>query len=209
VPTETLFLGTADGLTLVGELSLPASGALGVAVVCHPHPQYGGTMHNAVVDAIARAVAGAGAACVRFNFRGVGSSEGTYGGGVDERLDVAAALDAVAPFAGTGPTLLAGYSFGALVALNVTDPRIDGWFAVAPPLRDGAKAPLAAADHRPKRILAAEHDQFTPPPVARDVTGAWTNTTLDVVPMADHFLAGSLTAVADAAAACFRERAGR
>jgi alpha/beta superfamily hydrolase len=198
---ETLFLETADGLTLSAEAALPRS-PWAAAVVCHPHPLYGGNMHNNVVDALVRAMAGAGAAVVRFDFRGVGQSEGTHGGGQEERLDVVAAIDAVAPLAGDGPVLLAGYSFGALVALTVADPRLDGWLAVAPPLATAEPGTvLAGTDHRPKLVLAPEHDQYTSPLAMTEATAAWTATTIEPVPMADHFLAGATSAVAARAVA--------
>jgi alpha/beta superfamily hydrolase len=207
VAVEPLRFDTADGLVLAGELARAAT-ATGAAVVCHPHPLYGGDMHNHVVEAIVGGLATAGATTLRFDFRGVGRSQGRHGGGVDERLDVAAAIDAVAPFAGHGPLLLAGYSFGALVALEVIDERVDGWFAVAAPIGDGA-VPLAAADHRPKTLLVPAHDQFAPPDVIERRTAGWVATERTTVPMADHFLAGGSARVADAAAAAFRAMAAR
>ena len=164
VEAERLVLETIDGVVLDGEAAVPPA-PWAAAVVCHPHPLYGGDMRNNVVDALVRALSGAGVATVRFDFRGVGRSGGEHGDGETERLDVVAAIDAVAPLAGDGPVLLAGYSFGAAVALSVADPRLDGWFAVAPPL---AMRRRAAADRRrpttgPRLIQAPEHDQFTPP----------------------------------------------
>jgi alpha/beta superfamily hydrolase len=203
VPQETTLLATADGLTLEADVFLPAE-PWAAAVVAHPHPLYGGDRTSPVVDAVARAVHGAGAAAVRFDFRGVGRSEGEYDDGVGERLDVAAAVDLAAQLAGDGPLLVAGYSFGALVALNVTDPRITAWLAVAPPLTM-APRPLAAGDHRPKLLLVAEHDQFCPPGSAAAAVEGWSNTALDTITMADHFLGGRTEAVGDAAARFLRE----
>src|SRR5205085_11735735 len=109
-----------------------------------------GNMHNNVVDALVRTLGGAGVAALRFDFRGVGRSGGEHGEGETERLDVVAAIEAVVPFVGDGPLLLAGYSFGAAVALSVADPRLAAWFAVAPPLAvAGRHALIAGTDHRP------------------------------------------------------------
>jgi hypothetical protein len=206
---EPVVLEALDGVTLRGQLSLPGA-PVAAAVVCHPHPLYGGTMDNVVVEAMARALADAGVATLRFDFRGVRQSGGEHGGGQEERLDVAAALDAVASLAGDGPLLLGGYSVGALVALSVTDPRIDGWYAVAPPLATTAPGEvLAGADHRPKLLEAAEHDQYTPPAAMVEATAGWKATTVETVPMADHFLAGATALVAERAVGFVRSLAAR
>jgi alpha/beta superfamily hydrolase len=205
VPVESVRLETIDGLTLDGDLALPAGTGPGV-VVAHPHPLYGGDRHNAVVDAVFRALAESGAAVLRFDFRGIGRSEGTHDGGASERLDVAAGVELLELYVGDQPIVLAGYSFGALVALDVADPRVAGWFAAAPPLA-GAPTPIAAADHRPKHLLVPEHDQLAPPDVVRERTASWTATTLEVVGMADHLLLGRAAAVADAAVAFVRSLA--
>jgi alpha/beta superfamily hydrolase len=99
-------------------VDLPAGAPLGVAVVCHPHPQYGGTLDNKVVQTIARAFLQLGWASVRFNFRGIGASDGEWDEGrgeVDDALAVVAAARARAGFAGL-PLALAGFSFGGYVA---------------------------------------------------------------------------------------------
>src|SRR5262249_7618921 len=91
----TISLRTADGLVLAGEVSAPA-GARATAVLCHPHPEYGGTMRSIVTSALFEALPEHGIACLRFNFRGVENSEGEHSKGTDEPLDVVAALDAAA-----------------------------------------------------------------------------------------------------------------
>jgi alpha/beta superfamily hydrolase len=87
--------------------------AKGLAVVAHPHPLYGGTMDNKVVQTLARAFVQTGWNCLRFNFRGVGQSEGVYDEGRGETQDLLALVEQLAP---TGPLALAGFSFGAFVA---------------------------------------------------------------------------------------------
>jgi len=201
VEAERLVLEALDGVILDAEAALPRS-PWAAAVVCHPHPLYGGDMRNNVVEALVRALSGAGVATVRFDFRGVGRSGGEHGDGETERLDVVAAIEAVEPLAGDGPVLLAGYSFGAAVALSVADPRLSGWFAVAPPLAmAGRGALIASTDHRPKAIQAPEHDQYTPPAAMLEATASWLATTVEMVPMADHFLAAGTGLVADRAVA--------
>src|SRR6478736_1897153 len=88
-------------------------------VVCHPHPQGGGTMDNNVVYRVAKALYQAGASVLRFNFRGVGRSTGSYGGGVAEEEDARAALDFLEQRAPGVPLWMAGFSFGARVGLTV------------------------------------------------------------------------------------------
>lgn len=87
--------------------------AKGLAVVAHPHPLYGGTMDNKVVQTLARAFVQSGWNCMRFNFRGVGASEGVYDEGQGETQDLLMLIEQCAP---AGPLALAGFSFGAFVA---------------------------------------------------------------------------------------------
>lgn len=87
--------------------------SLGLAVVAHPHPLFGGTMDNKVVQTLARACVASGWDCLRFNFRGVGSSEGVYDEGRGETQDLLALVAQLAP---KSPLVLAGFSFGAFVA---------------------------------------------------------------------------------------------
>ncbi len=190
-----MLLATADGLTLEGDIFLPPH-PWAAAVVAHPHPLYGGDRHDFVVTTLCEALAGAGVAAVRFDFRGVSRSEGVHDEGQGERLDIVAALEAAAPFAGNGPLLLAGYSFGARVALDVVDPRLDAWFLVAPPLTAGSAEPLAGGDHRPKHLVVAEHDQFAPLTAVEARVAGWKATTLEVVAMADHFFGGQTAQLA-------------
>ena len=98
----------------------PAAAPRGLAIACHPHPQFGGTLDNKVVQTIARACLDLGWACVRFNFRGVGASEGVWDEGrgeVDDALAVAAHWRGLPEFAGL-PYLLGGFSFGGYVAVE-------------------------------------------------------------------------------------------
>ena len=114
--TEKLQLQGAAGA--IGALrDLPAAGVpvRGVAVIAHPHPLFGGTMDNKVVQTLARAFIGAGWTAVRFNFRGVAGSEGVHDEGRGEAEDMLAVVQQTAP---DGPLAIAGFSFGAFVAIN-------------------------------------------------------------------------------------------
>lgn len=186
---EHISLLTADGHTLAGDLWVPA-GARAAAVVCHPHPDYGGDRHNPVVDALFRGLVGARVAALRFDFRR--TERGAARAGVAERADVVAAIHRLATAVDLDvPLYLVGYSFGADVALAVGDDRHAGWAVVAPPFRfSGAPCP-GEGDDRPVLVVAAEHDQFAPPSWVGRATGGWPDVTLEVAPMADHFLAGA------------------
>ncbi len=189
-----LRLHTTDGIDLQAELALPDTGPRAAAVICHPHPLHGGSMHTPVGDALFRALPDIGVAALRFNFRGVEGSSGSHDDGRGEQLDVVAAVDSLLAAVGAEvPLVVAGWSFGADVSLAVTDERIAGWVAIAPPLRVlDIEAFGAGTDQRPKRLLVPEHDQFNPPASAADRTADWANTSIEVVAQADHFLAGKL-----------------
>ncbi len=97
------------------------------AVACHPHPLFGGTMHNRVVFRLARGLEEAGAAVLRFNFRGVGVSTGAFGHGIGEEDDVRAAMELLSGLHPSLPLWIAGFSFGAAVGLSVgaRDARVE------------------------------------------------------------------------------------
>jgi len=183
---RSISLTAPDGTVLAGDLARPA-GARAAAVLCHPHPAYGGDRHNVVVDALFRALPAAAVAALRFDFRGAGAGE---------QEDVLAALDRLAAEVPGVPLWLVGYSFGADVALGVDDPRAAGWVAVAPPLRFGGTPAPAQGDPRPVLVLVPEHDAYSPPERTRAATASWPAVTVEVVPMADHFLAGAAGSVA-------------
>ena len=112
--TEKLQLRGAAGVIEVLR-DLPSEPSRGVAVIAHPHPLFGGTMDNKVVQTLARAFVASGWAAVRFNFRGVGATEGTHDEGRGEADDYLAVVAELAP---RGPLAVAGFSFGAFVALQ-------------------------------------------------------------------------------------------
>ncbi len=189
---EQVSLYTDDGLRLAAELA-PAAGpgpARAAVALCHPHPQYGGTMRSIVISVLFEALPALGCSCLRFDFRGAGESEGDHAAGTEEVRDIVAAVDALAANEPRTPIVLVGWSFGADMALSVLDPRIAGWVAIAPPLRFRDSFDAVARDTRPKHLVLAEHDEFRNPQEIRDTTATWTATTLSVVPGASHFFIG-------------------
>jgi alpha/beta superfamily hydrolase len=153
-------------LTLVGALHRPNDSKLELrwpgVVVCHPHPLYGGDMKNNVVVALCRALAGGGIAALCFNFRGVGGSGGSYGGGSGESQDARAALDFLAGRDEVdGRRLgLAGYSFGALVALSTADERLRALAAVSPPA--GGLNSTSLQQGVPTLLISGDQDDIAP-----------------------------------------------
>jgi alpha/beta superfamily hydrolase len=187
---EPVTFDSAGGAVLAGEVSRPATAARAWAVLCHPHPQYGGTMQSIVVSALFGALPDHGIACLRFDFRGAGGSGGSFDGGRGERDDVRAALAVAVEEAGAAPVVLVGWSFGADMALSVREPSAAGWVAIASPLRFSDAIDPTGEDPRPKHFLLAEHDEFQDPSAVRARVAGWRNTHVDVIAGASHFFVG-------------------
>lgn len=173
---EDVELHTADGLTLVGELALPADrDPVATLVTLHPLPTHGGFMDSHVFRKAAwRLPALADVAVLRFNTRGTssprGTSEGTFDGGEAERFDVAAAIE-LAEFRDLPRPWLVGWSFGTeLVLKHGTDPAIEGAILLSPPLHRATDDDLRrwAEFGRPLKVLVPEHDDYLRPAEARE-----------------------------------------
>jgi alpha/beta superfamily hydrolase len=153
-------------LQLEGELQLPeGNGPFPVVTVCHPHPLYGGDMDNNVVMAVYFALVKSSIAALRFNFRGVGNSSGSYGEGVGEQDDLQAALDflSILKEIDSSRIGLAGYSFGGMVAAHVAikDNRIKQLALISPALNETDWIRLKKYA-LPKLILIGEADTSVP-----------------------------------------------
>lgn len=165
----------------------------GVAVIAHPHPLFGGTMDNKVVQTLARAFVAAGWSAVRFNFRGVGASEGRYDEGRGERDDLLAVVQGCAA---DGPLALAGFSFGAFVVSQAL-PLLQPQRVVAQLVLVGAAtgrfdlAALPAGLHPQTLVIHGEQDDTVP---LTDLMN-WArpqNLPVTVMPGASHFFHGQL-----------------
>ncbi|HVP38323.1 MAG TPA: alpha/beta fold hydrolase [Candidatus Saccharimonadales bacterium] len=186
-----------------------------LAVVCHPHPLYGGTLHNKVTFRAAEALTELGMATLRFNFRGVNRSEGTHDGGRGEQEDLRAALDFLADRFGRQPILVAGFSFGAAVTLRAApgEGAVDALVAIAPPVR-GFDYPELAGCRKPKAVVQGTADTVCPP---AELAAAWPGwpepRRLIEVDGATHFFDGRLgqlkAAVAEAAVWATRPQESR
>ena len=132
-----------------------------VALVCHPHPLFGGTMHNKVVYQTAKALHQRGFPVLRFNFRGAGLSEGVHDRGEGERDDVRVALDYLAKEFPSRPILLAGFSFGSWVGLRVgcEDDRVKDLIGLGIPV-DNSDLTYLRTCSKPKLFVQGGNDQF-------------------------------------------------
>ncbi|HKV54724.1 MAG TPA: alpha/beta family hydrolase [Candidatus Binataceae bacterium] len=190
-------------LTLEGLIAKPESlkEARG-AVVCHPHPLYGGSMYNNVVDAALEAMWRLGWATLRFNFRGVGGSEGEHGGGAGEADDAAAAVGYLAEQSGVKAEgiVLAGYSFGAMAATNAAPglKNLGALTLIALPIRM-ANTDALRRFSGPLILAAGDHDDYCPASqlqaIHEDLAG---RAQLKIIQGADHFFGGYEEELADA-----------
>jgi hypothetical protein len=186
---ETVYLDTIDGIQIEADVVRTSTfPARAVVIIGHPHPLHGGDRFNPVVRALQEAAAHLNCHSIAVDFRGVNNSGGTYDDGDSERLDLAAACELADMIEPECPIIMSGYSFGSMVALNVTNPWIAAWIAVAPPLPLMTSTPISAQSSRPKILIAPEHDQFTVPAVLRDATKEWINTSVVEIPNVDHFI---------------------
>jgi alpha/beta superfamily hydrolase len=168
------------------------------AVVCHPHPLFGGTMHNKVVYQAAKTLHRAGLPVLRFNFRGAGLSQGAHDGGRGEHDDVRAALQFLAERFPGVRLLVAGFSFGALVGLRVgcEDARVADLAGLGMPVAS-ADASYLSSCAKPKLLVSGDHDQYAPREklellVAGLAPRAKKSTEMKFIAGADHFFTGHL-----------------
>ena len=164
------------------------------ALICHPHPLFGGTLHNKVVYRAAKALDGLGIPVLRFNFRGAGLSEGKHDRGKGELEDARSALDFLASeFAGT-PLLLAGFSFGCWVGLRVgcEDRRVEKLIAIGAPVNTSDFSYLHEC-RKPKLFVQGAKDEHGDVHQLRRMVEALPGSNeLVVVAEADHFFAGKI-----------------
>jgi hypothetical protein len=164
------------------------------AVVCHPHPLYGGTMHNKVVYRLARGLRRAGIVVLRFNFRGVGASSGEHGHLEGEIEDARAALAWLGARYPTVPYALAGFSFGSRVITRLGCEAAGATFLMAAgfPTRWGSPEYLETCA-APKIFIQSTHDEFGPRVELEEMVARFpAPKQLHWIEAADHFFAGGL-----------------
>ena len=174
---------------LEATLREPEGAPRGAAVVCHPHPLHGGTMHTKAVFRTAQALNEAGLLALRFNFRGVGTSTGSYEEGIGEKEDVRAALEWLCEEAPDLPKVVGGFSFGSIVGLSVgvEDERVQALVGLGLPLEIGDASFLGDTE-KPVLVVQGEHDEFGAAERVEEEAAAW-GEHVTVVPVAgsDHF----------------------
>jgi uncharacterized protein len=215
VPPET---SSIRSLSLAGPagrlealLNAGSPSATHAAVVCHPHPLYGGTLHNKVVFHAMKALNSFGFPVLRFNFRGTGLSEGEHANGVGEVEDVHAALDWLEREYSL-PIIFAGFSFGAAVGLRASydDPRVPALIALG--------LPAVAVENRfydfeflrecvkPKLFVSGSRDQYAPPGKLEALVATFAEPKKVVrIEAGDHFFEGRLREMRDAIEAWVKE----
>jgi alpha/beta superfamily hydrolase len=168
----------------------------GVAVIAHPHPLFGGTMTNKVVQTMARAFAQCGWTAVRFNFRGVGASQGSHDDGRGELDDLLAVIEQVAPVQTTPALALAGFSFGSFVTSHAVERlwearTIEKLVLVGVAASRFAVAPIPSALHLQTLVLHGEKDDTVPLSDVLDWARPQSLPVL-VAPGVEHFFHGQL-----------------
>jgi alpha/beta superfamily hydrolase len=212
---RSLFLNGPAG-PLEGLLNAGASNATHAAVVCHPHPLFGGTLHNKVVFHTMKALNSFGFPVLRFNFRGTGLSEGEHDYGKGEVEDVQTALDWLDAEYHL-PLIFAGFSFGAAIGLRpaCADPRVDALIGLGVPV-----APVAADSEdprvytfeflhdcaKPKLFVSGARDQFAPRAKLEALVGSVPELKkLVIIEGADHFFEGRLHELRNAVESWIKE----
>lgn len=198
-PQQDQFQLAGPAGALEALLEKPAEGAAaGCAIVCHPHPVHGGTLENKVTHMLARSFVGLGFSALRFNFRGVGDSEGSFDDGNGELADVLAAVDWMKETEPHLPLWLSGFSFGAAMAIKAAvECEPAGLISVAPAVCRFA-GNLASQPTCPWLILQGDQDEL----VDIEETIAWVNELdpgpeLEIFPDTEHFFHGKLIPLRD------------
>ena len=207
--SQNLFLdGPAGRLEAILWTPVRSDSPVLAAVICHPHPLFGGTMHNKVVYNAAKTLDVLGIPTLRFNFRGAGLSAGEHDKGRGEQGDVQAAIDYLAAQFPGIPLLLAGFSFGSVVGLRVgcRDSRVSELIGIGIPVNSSDFSFLTDCP-KPKLFVHGADDQFGARKKVEEVVAALPGEKrLAVVEDADHFFAGHLDEFNTAIAAWLTER---
>jgi alpha/beta superfamily hydrolase len=208
---ESRVMIPCQGIRLEGLLNLQEALSIKPGVIfCHPHPQYGGDMDNAVISTAVEVAIQEGLSTLRFNFRGVGASGGSYAECIGEQEDVKASIDYFhSRLNDTSPRLiLVGYSFGAWAGMPVAvgDDRIRAMVAIAPPL-ELYNFEFLKGCRKDKQVIAGSRDDFCPVPLLEKFYQTLEEPkSLAIIPGADHFFSFHLQSLTQPLRNFFRNR---
>ena len=198
---EEIRLLTNDNVLIEGIIETPEEIApIPMVVLCHPHPQFGGQMNDSVISTISYSLVANGISTLKFNFRGVGKSEGSFDNGDGETLDALAAIKFASdtPWVDKEKISILGYSFGAKIALNAFSHTsgIESLVLIAPPIKN-IKKDEAHSLNTPKLLVLGEQDDLIQ---ADDIYEIYRNMAdpkrIEIIPNANHFFQNSLPHVA-------------
>jgi uncharacterized protein len=206
IPDLTGPAGRLEALLDAPEGLEPGTAPRAAVVFAHPHPQFGGTMHTKAVYQGAKGLTRIGCAVLRFNFRGVSASEGTFDRGEGEKADFSAALDYLSARYPASPLWASGFSFGAWVALEVgaVDPRVSLLIGIAPPVATSVSGQPydfsnTLVSTKPKFFVQGEGDDVCPLEAMWQFYGRLQEPKeLVVIDAADHLFDGKTQEVGDA-----------
>jgi uncharacterized protein len=192
--SDRVTIRSTDGLSLEAELDSPANAKAGL-VFCHPHPKMGGTMNAPLILAVRDEMVDRGWAVLRFNFRGIGESEGETSLGIDEVADARGAVEKLRGEQPDSPIAIAGWSFGAAVAVRTAgeEPGLAACVGIAPSVkeREGITAGLPSPDEvkleMPVLFVCGANDELVAPADCRSWIEDHPNGTYVEVPGANHF----------------------
>lgn len=168
----------------------------GIAVICHPLPTHGGTMHNKVVFRAARGLEEADCATLRFNFRGTGASQGRFDEGDGEQRDFEAAVEWIRARHPDKPVIAGGFSFGSWVSSRVScdSPEIGAIFLIGAPINKYSLHYLRSCP-KPKLVIQGDRDEFGDADRLAKLAIQWPETETIIVEGADHFFGRQLEVV--------------
>ena len=202
-PGSSWIAGPAGRLEAVIEEPAAVAGPPGVAaVICHPHPLFGGTLQNKVVHTLARTLRAAGAATLRFNFRGAGASEGTHDGGAGETQDALAAVAWARARWPDAPLVLAGFSFGGAVAIRAAAAAAPAWLITVAPAVDRVDLERLALPRCAWLVVQGDADDIVAPEAVLHWMARWApQARVRVLAGVGHFFHGRLHELQD----CLRQ----
>ena len=186
-------ISTSDGESLEAVIEAPATTSRGSVLVCHPHPQHGGTMNAPLLVTLSASLTAAGYTVLRFNFRGTGASTGVHGGGKAEVSDVAAAVEALADAEPAFEPAICGWSFGGGVSLAYLHKfgADNAWIGIAPAVFLLDESALGATGDGNKLVIAGDRDQIFPIDTLEHAAGLLPgHVEFETLTGCDHFFVG-------------------